>query len=113
MPYRAVLLALFLIPALWGATSIGNALSASDEVVCPGENLRGGEEHPGPMRPEDTECSVLDGSTAVANRTYTQQQRVQDLQRRRDAVNGGLLLAYGTAGSLVSWFAARPRAPRD
>ncbi|GAA2059475.1 hypothetical protein GCM10009757_40750 [Streptomyces cheonanensis] len=113
MQYRAVLLALFLIPALWGASSVGNALTVSDEVVCPGENVRGGEEHPGPMRPGDTECSVLDGSVAVATRSYTQQQRVQDLERRRDAVNGFLLLAYGTAGTLASWFATRPRAPRD
>lgn len=64
------------------------------------------------MRPEDTECSVPDGSIAVVTRAYTQQLRVQDLERRCGAVNGGLLLAYGTAGSLASWLATRPRAPR-
>ncbi|MFD7508161.1 hypothetical protein ACFV5N_02255 [Streptomyces sp. NPDC059853] len=65
------------------------------------------------MRPGDTECSVLDGSVAVATRSYEQQQRVQDLEHRRDIVNGGLLLTYGTAGTLASWFATRPRTPQD
>ncbi|WP_129843450.1 hypothetical protein [Streptomyces sp. RFCAC02] len=112
MGYRGVLVALFLLPAVWGAADLAGGLTASDEVVCPGENVGAdGEERPGPMRPGDTECSVLDGSTAVATRTYAQQQRVQSAQRRRDVRNGTLLLAYGAAGVLLTRLAARP-APR-
>lgn len=105
--YRAVLLAFFLLPALWGAVQLAGALTASGEVVCPGENIREGEEHPGPMRPGDSECSVLRGSTAVGTRTYEQQQRSQSLERRRDAVNSALFLVYGATGSLVTWLATR------
>jgi hypothetical protein len=51
---------------------------------------------------------VLDGSVAVATRTYEQQRSVQSLQRRRDATNGCLLLLYGTGGALLTWRAAKP-----
>ncbi|SOD61155.1 hypothetical protein SAMN06297387_1032 [Streptomyces zhaozhouensis] len=113
MRHRALLLALFLVPAFFGVVRIGDALTASDEVVCPGENVRGGEEHPGPMRPGDTECSVLNGSTTVGTRSYEQQRRVQSGERQRDAVDGTLLLVYGAGGALVVWSAARSRASRD
>ncbi|MEU9446915.1 hypothetical protein AB0D42_40125 [Streptomyces sp. NPDC048304] len=108
MKYRVTLVALFLLPVLWGAGSLVGALTASAEVKCPGENVgKDGEERPGPMRPGDTQCSVLDGSVAVATRTYEQQQSLQSLQRRRDAGNGCLLLMYGTAGALLTWRAAK------
>ncbi|MFB7600958.1 hypothetical protein [Streptomyces sp. NPDC056160] len=110
MKYRAVLLAFFLLPVLWGVVSLAGALTASAEVVCPGENVRDGEEHPGPMRPGDSECSVLEGSLAVASRTYEEQRHYQSLRRRREARNGGLLMAYGTVGALLAWRATRPGA---
>lgn len=110
MRYRAVLVAFFLVPGLWGVVSVTDAVTASDEVVCPGENVgEDGEEHPGPMRPGDRHCVVLDGAGAVGTRTYEQQQRVQSLERRRDARNGALLLAYAAAGSFAAWRATRPR----
>ncbi|MEW2294773.1 hypothetical protein ABZ719_19050 [Streptomyces sp. NPDC006743] len=107
MKYRAVLLAFFLLPALWGVADLAGALTASTEVVCPGENVRDGEERPGPMRPGDGECSVLEGSLAVASRTYEEQRNHQSVQRRRDARNGALLMAYGAVGALVAWRATR------
>lgn len=111
MRYRVVLVGFFLVPTMWGATSLVSSLTASAEVVCPGENLgEDGEAHSGPMRPGDTECAVLDGSDDVATRNYEQQRRVQSLERRRGARDGVLLLAYGTAGSLVAWRATRPGA---
>ncbi|WP_158621332.1 hypothetical protein [Streptomyces triticirhizae] len=114
MRWRVALVAFFLVPGLWGATNLVSALTASTEVVCPGENVgEDGEEHPGPMRPGDAECAVLDGSVAVGTRTYEQQRQVQSLERRRDARNGTLLLAYGAAGSLLSWRATRPTPGRD
>ncbi|GGZ14913.1 hypothetical protein [Streptomyces nitrosporeus] len=103
MKHGVALAALFLVPALWGAADLASALTASPEVVCPGENVRGGEEHPGPMRPEDTRCAVLDGSASVGTRTYGQQRTVQSLERREDAVHGVLLLAYGAGGGLLVW----------
>jgi hypothetical protein len=107
--HRVALVVLFLLPALWGAGTLVGALTASEKVECPGENVgEDGEERPGPMRPGDTQCSVLDGSVAVATRTYEQQRSVQSLQRRRDATNGCLLLLYGTAGALLTWHAAKP-----
>ncbi|UED83275.1 hypothetical protein [Streptomyces profundus] len=91
-----------------------SSLTASEEVVCPGENVgEDGEEHPGPMRPGDTECAVLDGSVGVATRSYEQQRRVQSLERQRGARNGALLFAYGTAGALVAWRATRARSDRS
>ncbi|MEF3118929.1 hypothetical protein [Streptomyces chrestomyceticus] len=65
------------------------------------------------MRPGDTGCSVLDGSTAVATRTYEQQRDHQALERRRDAGNGAALVLYGAAGALVAWRATRPRPGPD
>ncbi|MFH8410828.1 hypothetical protein ACH4FX_39555 [Streptomyces sp. NPDC018019] len=108
MKYRAVLVALFAVPLAWGAGNLGSALAAPGDVVCPGENVRDGEEHPGPMRPGDTACSVLDGSVAVATRTYEQQRQVQSMERRQDARDGVLLLGYGAAGALLAWRAPRP-----
>ncbi|WP_158813409.1 hypothetical protein [Streptomyces rimosus] len=99
---------LFLVPTVWGAASVVRSLAASEEVVCPGENVRDGEEHPGPMQPGDARCSVLDGSTAVATRTYDQQRAHQALERRRNAGNGAVLMMYGSAGALVAWRATRP-----
>ncbi len=113
MKYRVALVALFLVPAVWGTASVVSSLTASGEVVCPGENVRDGEEHPGPMRPGDTGCSVLDGSTAVATRTYDQQRDHQALERRRNAGNGAVLMLYGAAGTLVAWRATRPRPVPD
>ncbi|WP_330336781.1 hypothetical protein [Streptomyces sp. NBC_00557] len=108
MKHRVALVVLFLLPALWGAGSLVGALTASAEVECPGENVgKDGEERPGPMRPGDTQCSVLDGSVAVATRTYEQQRSLQSLQRWRDVRNGCLLLMYGTGGALLTWRAAR------
>ncbi|MET9296440.1 hypothetical protein [Streptomyces sp. NPDC003077] len=110
MNYRAALVTLFLVPTAWGAMSLGSSLTASGEVVCPGENVgEDGEERPGPMRPGDTQCSVLDGSVAVATRTYEQQQRAQSVERRRDARDGVLLLAYGATGTLLAWRATRAK----
>lgn len=108
MKHNLALVAFLLLPGLWGAASLGSALTAPTEVVCPGENVRDGEEHPGPMRPGDTECSVLDGSVFVGNRTYQQQRRAQSMERRKDARNGALLLAYGATGGLLAWRAPRP-----
>ncbi|MCK7625853.1 hypothetical protein MUU72_22575 [Streptomyces sp. RS10V-4] len=109
MSYRAALVALFLAPVAWGAAGLAGALGAAPEVVCPGENVRAdGEEHPGPMRPGDTGCSVLEGSLPVATRTYEEQRNHQALQRRRDAGEGVLLMAYGAAGALLAWRATRP-----
>jgi hypothetical protein len=107
--YRVALAAFFLVPALWGTGSLLSALTASTEVVCPGENAgEDGEERPGPMRPGDTRCAVLDGTLAVGTRNYDQQRLTQSLERREDARNGVLLLAYGTAGTLLAWRATRP-----
>ncbi|WP_159393762.1 hypothetical protein [Streptomyces sp. NRRL F-5755] len=75
--------------------------------------MRDGEEHPGPMRPGDTRCSVLDGATAVATRTYDEQRDHQALERRRNAGNGAVLMLYGAAGTLVAWRATRPRPMPD
>ncbi|MBH5333416.1 hypothetical protein IHE55_00800 [Streptomyces pactum] len=114
MSYRAALVALFLAPGIWGAVTLGGSLSADSEVVCPGENVGAdGEERPGPMRPGDTRCVVLDGSAAVATRDYDQQRRAQSLERRQDATDGALYLLYGAAGALVAWRATRPRDPMD
>ncbi|KAB8166380.1 hypothetical protein FH609_023790 [Streptomyces sp. 3MP-14] len=114
MRWRVALLAFFLVPALWGATDLVGALTASSEVVCPGENVgEDGEEHPGPMRPGDAECAVLDGAVAVGTRSYEQQRQVQSLERRRGVRDGTLLLAYGATGALLSWRATRPAAGRD
>ncbi|TNM23639.1 hypothetical protein [Streptomyces sedi] len=113
MRHRALLLAFFLVPAFFGVVHLADALTAPDEVVCPGENVREGEEHPGPMRPGDTECAVLKGSIGTGSRTYEQQRRVQSAERQSDAVGGTLLLVYGAGGALVTWSAARPRAARD
>ncbi|MDT0445126.1 hypothetical protein [Streptomyces johnsoniae] len=100
-------MALLLVPAAWGAASLVGSLTASTEVVCPGENVReDGEEHPGPMRPGDTGCAVLDGSVMVGTRTYEQQQRTQSLERRRDAENGILLLTYSAVGAFLAWRAS-------
>ncbi|KAA6223441.1 hypothetical protein CP973_17265 [Streptomyces albofaciens JCM 4342] len=104
-------MALFLVPTVWGAASLVGSLTASGDIVCPGENVRDGEERPGPMRPGDTLCSVLDGSTAVATRTYDQQRAHQALERRRNAGNGVVLMLYGAAGALVAWRATRPPLP--
>ncbi len=112
--YRIALVALLLVPAAWGTASLAGSLTASREVVCPGENVgEDGEEHPGPMRPGDTRCSVLDGSVAVATRTYEQQQRVQSLERRRGARNGVLLLTYSAAGAFLAWRASSRKADED
>ncbi|MFE9722653.1 hypothetical protein ACFYQ5_03365 [Streptomyces sp. NPDC005794] len=114
MKYGGALVGLFLVPGVWGAVSLGGALTASTEIVCPGANVgQDGEEHPGPMRRGDTRCAVLDGSVHVATRTYEQQQRVQSLERRQDARNGALLLAYGATGGALVWRAQRPRSGRD
>lgn len=104
MKYNVALGVFFLIPLLWGALDLEGALTASTQVVCPGENVGAdGEEHPGPMQPGDTECAVLDGSVNVATRSFEQQQRSQSLERRRDARNGTLLMVYGAAGALLAW----------
>ncbi|UCM86589.1 hypothetical protein [Streptomyces marincola] len=113
MDYRVPLVGLFLVPAVGGAANLASALTAPSEVVCPGENVgEDGEEHPGPMEPGDTRCSVLDGTVAVGTRSYEQQRRVQSLERRRDARDGSLLLAYSAAGALLAWRATRP-GPRE
>jgi hypothetical protein len=112
--FRVVLLVFFLVPAVWGAAGFISALTASAQVVCPGENAGAdGEERPGPMQPGDARCSVLDGSLSVATRTYEQQRSYQSLERRRDARNGVLLVAYGAAGALLVWRATRPGTGRD
>lgn len=114
MKYKVALVSLFFVPAVWGGASLVSSLAESQEVVCPGENVgEDGEERPGPMRPGDTQCSVLDGSFSVANRSYEQQQRTQSLERRRDARNGVLLLAYGASGALLAWLAPEARSGRD
>ncbi|WP_329170298.1 hypothetical protein OG939_31895 [Streptomyces sp. NBC_01685] len=114
MKHSVVLVILFAVPGLWGAATLGSALTALTDIVCPGENVKeDGEEHPGPMRPGDTGCAVLDGSVSVGTRTYEQQRRVQSLERREDAMTGALLLAYGTAGGLLVWRARRPESDRD
>jgi hypothetical protein len=106
--------ALFLIPSLWGLVSLSSALAPSAEVVCPGENVgEDGEERPGPMRPGDAHCAVLEGSAAVGSRSYDEQARVQSLERREDAGQGVLLLAYGAAGALLTWRATRRPGPDD
>ncbi|GLX49415.1 hypothetical protein Shyhy01_23650 [Streptomyces hygroscopicus subsp. hygroscopicus] len=111
MRYGVALAGLFLVPAVWGAADLVGSLTAAAEVVCPGENVGAdGEERPGPMRPGDTRCSVLDGSRAVATRDYAQQRQAQSLERRRDAGNGVLLLAYGATGALLTWRASRSAA---
>ncbi|SEB91645.1 hypothetical protein SAMN04490357_0717 [Streptomyces misionensis] len=98
------LLGLFLIPLVWGAVDLVGSLTASSQVLCPGENVGAdGEERPGPMRPGDTRCSVLDGSHAVATRTYEEQRWVQSDARHQDAGNGILLMAYGATGTLLTW----------
>jgi hypothetical protein len=109
MKYRTVLVGLFLVPAVWGLPTLVGALTASTEVTCPGENVGAdGEERPGPMRPGDTRCGVLDGSLDVGRRDYEEQQRVQSLDRHRDAMSGALLLAYSAAGVLVAWRVTGP-----
>ncbi|MDT0268751.1 hypothetical protein RM844_20910 [Streptomyces sp. DSM 44915] len=112
MRYRAVLVAFFLVPTVGGVSNLLEALRAPTEVVCPGENVgENGEERPGPMRPGDTRCAVLDGSYSVASRTYAQQRLTQSLERRRAARDGALLLTFGAAGTLVSWRATRTPSP--
>ncbi|MFH8371553.1 hypothetical protein [Streptomyces sp. NPDC018031] len=91
-----------------------SSLTASAEVMCPGENVGDdGEERPGPMKPGDTGCSVLDGSRPVATRSYEQQRHHQSAERRRDAEDGALYLAYGAGGALLAWRATRPGPDED
>lgn len=96
---RTVLVMLFIIPAVFGAIKLTAALMATHEVICPGENVgEDDEERPGPMRPGDENCSVLIGDQTVAERTYEMQQNTQRIERKQNAVRGGLLIAYGALG---------------
>lgn len=111
MNRRIILALLFLIPVIWGAISMTAALTASEVVICPGENVgEDGEERPGPMRPGDENCSVLMGNQTVADRTYEMQQNTQRIDRKRNAVHGGLLIAYGALG--LACFLTVPSAGR-
>ncbi|MET7451529.1 hypothetical protein ABZT03_06455 [Streptomyces sp. NPDC005574] len=112
MRYRAVLIALFLIPLLWGAVSLLRAASAHGTPDCPGLQLGpDGEDHPGPMRPGDTCALSYDTATGHSIGTGTYQQAVfaQDLKRRSLYRQGTLFIFYGAAGTGIVLIAARRR----
>ncbi|MHC3471027.1 hypothetical protein ACYF6T_20270 [Streptomyces sp. 7R007] len=109
-----MLFLLFVIPVVWGAVLLVSAVTASDTVICPGENVGAdGEERPGPMRPGDRNCSVLVGNKAVAVRTYELQQNAQRVERQEDLVHGFLYLAYGIVGVACARFAVHGQRPAD
>jgi len=92
-----------------GERSLASALTAPGQFGCPGENVgEDGEEHPGPMRPGDTRCSVPDAPSRWPPAPTSSSGATGPPERRHDVRDGALLLAYGTAGTLLAWRATRP-----
>jgi hypothetical protein len=110
--YRAVSVALFLIPLLWGAVSLLRAGAAHGIPDCPGLQLGAdGEDHPGPMRPGHTCALSHDELTghSIGTGTYRQVVFAQELKRRSLYRQGTLFTVYGAAGTAIVVVATRRR----
>jgi hypothetical protein len=101
---RSALLALFLLPLLWGLITLATGRASYGAPRCPGLQLdEVGEEHPGPMRPGFT-CAVDYSTTtgrSTATSTYEQQKYAQERARQDHYQRGALYTAYGAAGLAV------------
>ncbi|MCL8014808.1 hypothetical protein [Streptomyces sp. AS02] len=101
---RGVLLALFLLPLLWGLITLARGASSDGVPECPGLQLgEDGESHPGPMRRGYT-CAVSYSTAtgrSTGTRTYDEQKYAQEQARSGLYWRGAGHVAYGTAGLLV------------
>ncbi|MFC4503174.1 MULTISPECIES: hypothetical protein [Streptomyces] len=112
MRLRGVLLALFLLPLLWGVISLLRGGASYGIPDCDGL-LRSDREEPHDMRPGDTcELSYSDernGSAGTA--TYQQLKYAQELERGSLYRQGTLFTLYGAAGIGVVTAATWKRKP--
>ncbi|WP_093908495.1 hypothetical protein [Streptomyces sp. cf386] len=102
--WRGALVALFLLPLLWGLVTLARGASSYGAPECPGlQQGEDGESHPGPMRRGHT-CAVsysTENGRSTGTRTYDQQKYAQERDRSGLYWRGAGYVAYGTAGLLA------------
>ncbi len=108
-----MLLALFLLPLLWGLITLAMGRASYGAPRCPGIQLdEVGEEHPGRMRPGFT-CALgysTETGRSTATSTYEQLKYAQERERSGYYRRGAGYAAYGVAGLVLVTVGSR-RAP--
>ncbi|MGQ5596000.1 hypothetical protein ACUJ8N_18445 [Streptomyces sp. ESR1.13] len=110
MSLRGFLLVVFAVPAVVGVYVLTAALTADGAPRCDGIIEEYGDaERSGPMKPGET-CDLYDFSDgrSAGTRTYAQQKKAQEEDRRSDLRTGGLWFGYGAVGVIAVAHRLRP-----
>ncbi|MFD5312184.1 hypothetical protein ACGV4K_23105 [Streptomyces sp. WAC8370] len=110
MSFRGLLLGLFVVPVVVGGYFLTQAATADGTPQCDGIiEEYGDQERSGPMKPGET-CDLYDFSDgrSAGTRTYAQQKKAQEEDRRSDLRTGGLWFGYGAVGVIAVAHRLRP-----